>query len=232
MKIGILQCGHTPDPVAANHGDFDQMFMRLLEGHDFEFTTYNIVDMEFPAGADAADGWLLTGSRHGAYEDHPFIAPLTDLIREIATQKRPMVGICFGHQIIAQAFGGTVEKYAGGWSIGREEYAFEGLGQITLNAWHQDQVTTPPKAARTISHSPFCAHAALLYGEEILTVQAHPELSPAIIKDYIQAKRDDPTYPPALIARAIAQNAKPTDDARIAAYIAEFFLMPGRQTHV
>ncbi|MFT6452945.1 MAG: GMP synthase (glutamine-hydrolyzing) [Halocynthiibacter sp.] len=232
MKIGILQCGHTPEAVAADHGDFDQMFMRLLGGHGFEFTTYNVVDMAFPAGPDAADGWLITGSRHGAYEDHAFIAPLSDLIRDIAAQKRPMVGICFGHQIIAQALGGKVEKYSGGWSIGREEYAFEGMGQISLNAWHQDQVITAPKGARTISTSPFCEHAALIYGQEIFTVQAHPELSPTIMTDYIKAKRADTIYPPEVIARAIAENAKSTDDARIATYIAEFFLMPGRQTHV
>lgn len=232
MKIGILQCGHTPGPVAANHGDFDQMFIRLLGGYNFEFTTYNVVDMEFPSGPNAQDGWLLTGSRHGAYESHPFIALLSDLIREIATQKRVMVGICFGHQIIAQALGGTVEKFSGGWSIGREEYAFDGMGQIALNAWHQDQVTTAPKGARTISTSPFCQYAALIYGQEILTVQAHPELSPAIIKDYIKVKRADPAYPPALIARAIAENTKPTDDERLAAYIANFFLLPGRQSNV
>ena len=119
MLIGILQCGHAPDEVRAQHGDFDAMFATLFQSYDFTFQTWNVVDGDFPAAIDAADGWLISGSKHGAYEDHAFIAPLSELIREIYASARPMVGICFGHQIIAQALGGRVEKVEGGWAICR-----------------------------------------------------------------------------------------------------------------
>ena len=85
-----------------------------------------IADNEFPAGPDAADGWLITGSKHGAYEDHDWIPPLEQLIRDIYAAGRPLVGVCFGHQIIAQALGGTVEKFKGGWSVGHTTYEIEG----------------------------------------------------------------------------------------------------------
>ncbi|MEO0402787.1 MAG: type 1 glutamine amidotransferase [Pseudomonadota bacterium] len=174
MKIGILQTGHAPDEVLGPIGDYDAMFARLLGGHGFEFVTFNVVDMDFPDGPEACDGWLITGSKHGAYEDHPFIPPLEDLIRAIHAADRPMIGVCFGHQIIAQAMGGTVVKFDGGWSVGHTEYDYDGQG-IALNAWHQDQVIKVPDGARTVASSGFCEHAALVYGDRIWTIQPHPE---------------------------------------------------------
>ena len=71
MKIGILQTGHAPDELKARHGDYASMFMRLLGGHGFDFQTWNVLDMEFPESGTSAEGWLITGWRHGAYDDLP-----------------------------------------------------------------------------------------------------------------------------------------------------------------
>lgn len=102
-----------------------------------------------PPRSHDADGWLITGSRHGAYEDHAFIPPLEGFIRDAYGAAVPMVSICFGHQIIAQALGGKVEKFNGGWSVGAQDYDF-GDEKLTLNAWHQDQATrSVPKAPRS-----------------------------------------------------------------------------------
>ena len=119
MKIGILQTGHSPEDLFGPFGDYDGMFRDMLDGNGFEFQTWAVVDGVLPDGADEADAWLITGSKHGAYEDHAWIPPLEELIREINARKQPLAGICFGHQIIAQALGGKVEKYPGGWAIGR-----------------------------------------------------------------------------------------------------------------
>jgi len=154
MKIGILRTGHSPDGMIDSHGNYDTMFERLLEGHDFTFETFSVVDGEFPAGPQDADGWLITGSKHGAYEDHAWISPLEDLIRAIHAADKPLIGVCFGHQIIAQALGGKVEKFAGGWSVGRTDYTLDGA-PIALNAWHQDQVVVLPQSARVVGQSDF-----------------------------------------------------------------------------
>ena len=221
MKIGILQTGHAPDQVREEMGDYDAMFARLLDGHGFAFETWNVVDGVFPDGPDAAEGWLITGSKHGAYEDHDWIPPLETLIREIYADGRPMVGVCFGHQIIAQALGGRVVKFPGGWSVGRTDYEIEGQ-DLPLNAWHQDQVVERPAAARVVGTSPFCQYAALAYGDRIWTIQPHPEF-PARVVEQLIAHRGRGVVPDAQLDAAQADLHKPTDSAAIAARMADFF---------
>jgi len=187
MKIGILQTGMAPPEMVERHGEYPDMFEQFLGGYGFDFETYNVLAGEFPDCATDADGWLITGSKHGAYEDHPWIAPLENLVREIYAADIPLIGICFGHQIIAQALGGTVEKFDGGWSVGHTEYNMNGHDTpIKLNAWHQDQVIDLPKDARVIGSSDFCKYAALAYGNKVMTVQPHPEFGDDFVTDLIK----------------------------------------------
>jgi len=111
MLIGILQTGLCPSDLVDRHGEYDEMFSRFLGGHDFEFRGYRVVEGEMPSCVNSADGWLITGSRHGAYEKHDWIPPLEKFVRGAFNQMIPVVGICFGHQILAQALGGRVEKF-------------------------------------------------------------------------------------------------------------------------
>lgn len=232
MKIGILMCGHTRPEVEDAHGDFDAMFMELLGGYGFTFDVFDVEHMQFPDSIAACDGWLLTGSKHGAYEDHPFIPPLEDFIRAARDASVPMVGICFGHQIVAQALGGKVEKFPGGWGLGRSPYQIDGLGQVYLTAWHQDQVTELPKGARVIGKSDFCRYAALAYGDRILTVQPHPEFSGEIAAEYARILKGTGTYPDAGIAHAAAEADKPIDQKVLAKEIARLFLSAHEAAHV
>ncbi len=176
MKIGILQTGKSPEQLAPAFGDYSNMFERMLGGRGFDFTIYDILEHDFPDAIADQDGWIITGSRFGAYEDHDWIPPLEDLIRDLHAAKAPMIGVCFGHQIIAQALGGKVEKYAAGWSVGRVAYDAGGE-TLPLFAWHQDQVTQAPEGAKTVASTDFCEHAALTIGEHIYTIQPHPEFT-------------------------------------------------------
>ena len=152
MRIGILQCGQSPDVLKASLGDYPDMFVKLLADRGFDFRTFHVEEMQFPATIHDADGWLLTGSRHGAYEDHAFIPPLEDFIRRAYAEGVPMVGVCFGHQIIAQALGGKVVKNPEGWAVGAQDYDFDGE-KVTLNAWHQDQVVSLPEGAEVVGRN-------------------------------------------------------------------------------
>ncbi|MBS1303932.1 type 1 glutamine amidotransferase [Loktanella sp. SALINAS62] len=220
MKIGILQTGHAPDAMRPDTGDYADLFQRLLDGQGFDFVTYDVVDMRFPDSVRDCDGWLLTGSKHGAYEDHAFIAPLETFIRDAYAARVPMVGICFGHQIIAQALGGTVEKYAGGWAVGRQTYDWQGK-TVALNAWHQDQVITRPEGARVVASNDFCANAALVYDDRILTVQAHPEFETDFTLKLAEV-RGEGVVPDPLIAGARTAAAHPIDNKAVAQQMADF----------
>lgn len=220
MLIGILQTGYAPEALR-EAGDYPDMFARLLDGHGFDFRTYRVVDMEFPANAAECDGWLITGSRHGAYEDLPFIAPLEQLVRDAFAARVPVAGICFGHQIMAQALGGKVEKYQGGWSVGPTEYDFDGK-PLTMNAWHQDQVTTAPPGAKVIASSPFCQYAGLVYDDRGLSVQAHPEFADDFVKGLIDT-RGRGLVPDPVLDDARDKLGAPLDSPDIAGRIAAFF---------
>lgn len=231
MKIGILECGHTMPEVETKHGTFPDMFARLLDGNDFSYATYDVEFMEFPDNVTECDGWLLTGSKHGAYEDHPFIEPLKTFIRDSYAAGVPMVGICFGHQIIAQALGGHVEKFKDGWALGLNEYKFDGLGTVALNAWHQDQVIRLPEGARPVASNDFCANAALVYDNRAFTVQPHPEFGSDVIGDYIDLRRGTADYADTVMDRAKSRLLDQDHNAVLAGQIAAFFKQPREARH-
>lgn len=224
MKIGILQTGHSPDNMIAEFGDYGALFAQLLDGHGLTFKVFSVVDGIFPDSIDDAQGWLITGSRYGAYEDHDWIAPLEEFLRTAYAAKVPIVGICFGHQILAQALGGKVEKYKGGWMVGPTEYQMNG-DKVTLNAWHQDQVIERPQGAKVIGSTPNCENAMLIYGDTALTIQPHPEMSPQFVKGLVEG-RGRGKVPDVLLDQALERLNEPTAHRAIATKMADFFKQP------
>jgi GMP synthase-like glutamine amidotransferase len=221
MRIGILQTGQSPDVLKDEMGDYPDMFEQLLAGRGLTFRTYHVEAMQFPGTVHECDGWLITGSRHGAYEDHPFIRPLEDFIRKAYAEYVPMVGVCFGHQIIAQALGGKVEKFAGGWSVGPTDYDFGGE-KLTLNAWHQDQVVEKPVGATRVATGEFCENAALVYDDRAFTVQAHPEFRDEFVGGLMRT-RGKGRVPDEKMAAATEKLGRPNSSASMADRIADFF---------
>ncbi len=224
MRIGLLQAGHLPDEIQAELGDYDRLYARLLDPNGIDWSVFPVVDGVFPDDVRACEGWLVSGSRHGAYEDLPWIARLEEFLREAYAARVPIVGICFGHQILARALGGTVEKFAGGWGVGRQDYDWDGRS-VTLNAWHQDQVTVPPSGATRIATSPFCENAGFVYrdaaGPRAYSVQAHPEFDGRATEMLLDIRAPG-VVAPDRIAAARASLDQPTDDRALGKEIAAF----------
>lgn len=186
MKIGILEAVTMPDSLAS-YGTFADLFANLLDADNegYEFERYFVVNEQFPSSVNSCDAYLITGSTSDAYADIPWINTLKQLVRDIHASGLPLIGVCFGHQLIAEALGGKVEKYIGGWGVGRYQYKFHQTpngprceqGTLTLNAFHQDQITRLPSDAEVFASSEFCQYAGIVYGSKTLSVQAHPEFS-------------------------------------------------------
>lgn len=227
MLIGILQTGHVPDALRADTPSYPAMFEALLAGRGLTFRSYPVVDGSFPEDVHEAEGWLITGSRYGAYEKEPFIARLEDFVLAAYAAHVPIVGICFGHQIIAQALGGRVEKFAGGWAVGPQSYDFDGT-EVRLNAWHQDQVVALPPEAEVIARNDFCENAALLYGDRAYSVQAHPEFQDSYIAGLIETRAKGVVPDDKRDAARAALGGK-VDSEWAADRIADFFKQPRGQ---
>ncbi len=193
MHIAILLAGHTNEAMPQRFHDYHEMFIALFQslpnGNDFRFSTLAVIDDVFPDQLDDYDGYLISGSAHGVYDDVPFIARLKDLVQQIHYAKKPLVGICFGHQIIAHALGGYAQKWNQGWGLGTFEVTFTDLPNwikekdqtdekdrtIRLIHAHQDQVTSLPNGARRIGTAKHCKNAAYVMGNTVFAIQGHPE---------------------------------------------------------
>lgn len=236
MKIGVLETGPVLDALQPHYGTYGTMFEAMLrpEAPDFIFAHYPVYENDIPA-ADQADGWILSGSRYGAYEDLPWIPPLEALIRDAVSEGRPVAGFCFGHQIMAQALGGKVVKSDKGWGLGTAQYALSedrpafmadaGDGFATL-AVHQDQVVEVPPGAHVLASSEFCPIAALSYGDPdhptALSVQPHPEFSPEFVEGLLDNRLSE-IIPAHIVDQARASLGQPLDNAAWARWVVKFF---------
>ena len=227
MRIGILETGAPPDPLKPAFGDYPAMFERLL-GDGFDYAVFDVPAGGFPDRPEACDAYVVTGSAAGVYDPLPWIAPLETFLRQ-AKGRAALVGVCFGHQIMAQAFGGRVVKSDRGWGVGLHTYRvldrrpwMDEAETVSVPASHQDQVVELPPAARVIAGSDFSPFGALAYDDQpAISIQLHPEFEPAYAKALIQARRGS-RYPEAQAEAALASLDRPDDRARVGAWIRRF----------
>lgn len=230
ISIGILVAGEPPDELKAGFPDYGHMVAELLQagGKELRFTAYAVRNGEFPQALDDHDAYLITGSRFSAYDDLPWIHRLADVIRELHARRTPLIGICFGHQLIAQALGGRVERARAGWGVGVLEARVEAPAPwmaaagpaVALIASHQDQVTQLPAGAECIAGSDFCPIAMYHIGDHVFALQSHPEFSREYSRALMKARRgviDDER-----IARGLASLGKHIDAEQVARWMLEF----------
>jgi GMP synthase-like glutamine amidotransferase len=229
--VTIIETGLVSPKNREHHGTYPQMFEQMIRAADaaVTFDTVSIPAGEKLPEAGELEAVLITGSSAGVYDGFDWIAPLEDFVRAANARKVPMVGVCFGHQLIAQALGGVARKSEKGWGIGRHVYdVAPGNGildgaRIAIAASHQDQVIAPPPGAKTILSSDFTEHAGLLYpGGTTLSVQPHPEFSAGYALACCEMAGSRGGAPESLVGAAKASLGEPLDSARLGHAITRF----------
>ncbi|MGN6102975.1 MAG: glutamine amidotransferase-related protein [Devosia sp.] len=233
MKLTIIQAGEVPEALRPRFGPYAPMFERMFAeaGAAYDYDVMRVSEGEpFPDPA-RLEAILIPGSAAGVYDDHlPWMAPLRDFICRAYAVKTPMVGICFGHQIMADALGGDVRKSDKGWGLGRHRYAVRGKASrfaVPADAFavacsHQDQVITAPRDAEVILASDFTPNAGLFYGNgAALSFQPHPEFEDPYAIALAELRRG--RAPDQVVDAAIGSMAEPSDSPALARTIATFF---------
>lgn len=188
LHLGILQTDSVLEGLQGRFGDYPEMFDAIFtaEDPDLRITTYN-VQQALPQSL-ACDAYLITGCKLSVYDDLPWIRELADFVGAAIEAKKKILGICFGHQLIAHFFGGLVAPAPVGWAVGVQSSdlvqklpwmgnADQVPEQLNLVSSHKDQVLRLPDGAQVFASSDFCPVSGFTLGDEVLTIQGHPELN-------------------------------------------------------
>lgn len=224
MKIGILEAGRPPAALEPCFGRYAPMFETLL-GPSYAFASYSAEAGELPASSEEQEAYVVTGSSAGVYDDLPWIEPLKAFLRETKGRAK-LVGVCFGHQIMAEAFGGRVEKSSNGWGVGLHRYDvrdgapwMDDIASFAIPASHQDQIVVQPPKSRVLAGSDFNPFGLLSYEDQpAISFQCHPEFDPTFAKALVEARRERLDG----ADEAIASLDAPNDRARVADWIRRF----------
>lgn len=230
--IGLLNA-YQCDPVPKDYQiEYGRMFLAFLKENlpDVEIKVYKVALGEWPRSVTECAGWIITGSPKGAYEQDEWIVRLARFVQDCHSQKQKLVGVCFGHQLIAQALGGKAEKSHRGWGVGVQDFAVRSqkswmtpsLQQCSLLFSHQDQVTRLPAEAIWLAESQFCPYQMYSIGDHIFSMQGHPEFTPDFVKGRLDSRIE-------LLGKELHQSAcssltKPTQSRQIATWIKNFLL--------
>lgn len=232
LHICIIETDRPRPELQPVHGTYADMMAAWL-GRALPGACFSSVHVE---GGDALpdasqiDGVLITGSRHSAYDDFNWIADLKQYLVELRNLKKPVAGICFGHQIMAEAYGGKVETSDQGWLVGRHTHqttatgilVFSGREEIAALSWHQDQIVRLPEGAEIMLANSLSPYGALTYPFPAMSVQFHPEFQPAYAEDLLNGAAGR-KVPEEVVRTAFTTLDEKLDSDVVAIAFADFF---------
>ncbi len=231
MKIGILNAfppEYTKIQWKTNAAEVYIDFLNLAP-NSFSYASYNVAEGDIPTNSDECDAYLITGSPRGAYDVDPWIGQLSAFIQEAYQAGIKLVGICFGHQILAQALGGRVEMSDKGWGLGVKTFEISApqpwmTGTSTkcaLNFVHQDQVIALPPEAQLLGGNEFCPNLFFTIKDQVLGLQGHPEFTAEIMAQIFPELENDVSSEELTTARISVENFPPNNQM-VAQWVVNF----------
>jgi len=230
MNIGLLGCDDVPERLRYIAGGYRDMFEKLLAPQipDLELTWFDVVHGELPQSTDACDAYVCTGSRYSVYEDRDWIEKLKAFVRKLHQARKPFVGICFGHQVLAEALGGEVTQAAQGWGVGilamritrDEPWMQPPKSEAKLEYMHADQVQKLPPESIVVAEAPHCPVAMFRVGDTMLGIEGHPEFPAPYAEALVRARKE--RIGEARANAALASLSEKADDDVVARWIANF----------
>jgi len=185
MRICILETDILRPQLIEQYHGYGRMFRQLFERQSItaQFDVFNVVEGCYPEADQAYDAYLITGSKADSFGTDGWILTLREYLLGRYQNGDRLIGICFGHQLLALMLGGKTERAAQGWGIGvnryqlleQPEWMSPALESLDMLVFHQDQVTELPANATLLASSAFCPNAAYSIGDQVLCFQAHPE---------------------------------------------------------
>lgn len=233
FKLGLLLCDHVPDELTPCFQDYPKMFEKAFTSADIniKWQFFDVTKEELPTSVNLCDGYLISGSRHSANDNKPWISSLMLFSKDVHDANIPIVGLCFGHQILAKALRGKVEKARQGWGIGHKQYRVNGHetnllleadSKITVPVCHQDQITRIPDGSIRVASNDHCENFILVFGNHTLGIQGHPEFEGKYINALIEYKKNDLTDNEYISAKR--SKACPEDSKILRKVILDFIL--------
>ena len=230
MNVAIIQCDTVQSEFLAEFGNYTDMIKRMFAsvGADLECRTFDSQQGEYPHDLDAWDFYITTGSKAGAYQDMPWIKQLINFVQRLDKRRKKLIGICFGHQIIALARQGHVEKSPKGWGVGvannrviaHPKWMKKPADELNIIVSHQDQITRLPDHTRVIASSDFCPYFVVQWANHFLSIQGHPEWLPAYSRTLMNHRRQ--ILGDELIDTGLASLAIVPDNALFTRWILDF----------
>ncbi len=235
VRVALLECDHVPDALRHLGDDYGTMFIDRFAAHAprIVFERFDVIGGQRIPGVGEYDGYLITGSRYSVTDDLPWLTGLRRLAVEIVDADLPLVGICFGHQLLADEFGGRVERATNGWGVGihtaqvtaPRAWMIPHFDDFRLVVSHQDQVIELPPGGTTLANSPHAAIAAFEVGSAV-GFQGHPEFDPAYSAALMEMRRD--RIPAAVIDVGEASLTQRPDHATVVTWLGNVLAGDGR----
>ncbi|KAI8854732.1 class I glutamine amidotransferase-like protein [Chytridium lagenaria] len=241
VRIAILKCDVFAPTIHDVAGDYGELFSNLFAkasgflspSPNVKTTVFEVIDGHFPQSTDQFDAILITGSKFGVNDGLPWVQALVDYVKSLEEGQVKIIGVCFGHQVVAKAFGGQVESNPKGWEVGWTPMSVTMEGKQFFQAesdtlrflsMHKDHVSKVPVGFETLLSTEICPVQSIRKGNFVLTIQGHPEFSPALVGEIIRLRKEAKIFTKHFAATVtdILSDNRPLDDVWFAAEMLRF----------